>query len=456
MYYFPRCSQIGGTSWIKSLAPEASIVRRADGFLHPLDCEALARKTGFRKRASGKIAPREFLKALTLMARHPHSSFQTLATILAFLCRQTVSKQAVAKRVTTCAVNFVSQALYQLLCALCQAPALANRGVFASFKRVLVQDSTCCALHPRLANVFPGSTNQTGKRNAVLKIQAVYDLLNETLLHFSLSGFTRNDQRAAADILQIARPGDLLLRDLGYFVIQVLHKLIQSKVFFLSRLRGATRLYDPQTLRRFDLLAHLRKFGRFDGTLCIAAQHKLPIRLLAVAVPDAVANQRRRKAKNKADRRCHPSKDQLELLGWEILITNVPQQVWSSDTACQVYGLRWRIEIVFKAWKRHFRLTDLPAGSPEQVQIFLYARLLLITMCRVVFAPLLLRTQLPHAPEISLLRAAQFFSDFSYLIPTLSQSESDRKLLDQILLRHITYDSRSDRLNDAQVRQCLG
>jgi hypothetical protein len=74
-----------------------------------------------------------------------------------------------------------------------------------------------------LSKVYPGNKNRTGKNFSVFKIQAIYDLLAERFVAFSTSGFTRNDQRASADILDLARKGDLVLRDLGYFVLSVLN-----------------------------------------------------------------------------------------------------------------------------------------------------------------------------------------------------------------------------------------
>jgi hypothetical protein len=38
--------------------------------------------------------------------------------------------------------------------------------------------------------------------------------------------------------------GDLLIRDLGYFVLKVLGGIIEKKAFFISRLRYGITLYD--------------------------------------------------------------------------------------------------------------------------------------------------------------------------------------------------------------------
>ena len=80
--------------------------------------------------------------------------------------------------------------------------------------------STCFAVF-HLADLFPGGGNQHGGDYANLKIQWICDLKNSAVEQVSLSGFTRNDQAAAPDILNVARPGDLVLRDLGYLVTSI-------------------------------------------------------------------------------------------------------------------------------------------------------------------------------------------------------------------------------------------
>ena len=78
-----------------------------------------------------------------------------------------------------------------------------------AFQRVLIQDSTLIALCAALAKIFPGSRNQCGTTHGQLRIQALYDLLTQRFLSFGLSGFTRNDQAAAYDILPALQAGDL-------------------------------------------------------------------------------------------------------------------------------------------------------------------------------------------------------------------------------------------------------
>ena len=302
-------------------------------------------------------------------------------------------------------IDFVRGAVFALIQRLSKFHSLHQAEVFRTFRRVLIQDSTQIRLAKHLAHLFPGPANQNRKDRAALKIQTVYDLLEETFPYFGLSGFTRTDQAASADILSIAQSGDLVLRDLGYFSIRIFRKLLDRGVHFLSRLRHNVSISDPQTFKRLDLLKILRRYSRLDEVILLGAEQQVSVRLVALPVPEQVANERRRRAKNNRDKRLNPSKEHLELLGWNIFVTSVESSIWSPETVQQVYRVRWRIEIIFKSWKSHFNLTRTPTGSAVQVEVLIWAKLLAICLFQKLFGCL----ELHSSKRISLLKSAQFF-----------------------------------------------
>jgi len=422
--------------------------------LPPQRCQALARETGFQKRAPRKISPTALLQALTLLAFYSRCSFDLLASLLGLLTTKPLSKQALAKRCTRACVDFVRRALLELSTSLVQLPPLRQSGALASFRRVLLHDSTSLALDPRLAKAFPGSKNQSHQAQAGAKIQAVYELLSQRFLHFELSAFTRNDQAAAPDLVPLLHPGDLVLRDLGYFVLRVFAQIQERGAYFLSRFRYGVQLYSPAG-QPLNLLRLLRRTARLDRTLLLGAQEKLPVRLVAIPLPPAVAAERRRKAKLNRDRRCRPNRESLALLGWLILVTNIPQSTCSAKQLAQIYRLRWRIEILFKSWKSHFKLTQLPAGSPEQIEILLYSRLLFISLFQTTFGLLSRYFQYTHHRSLSLLRLARFLTEHHALLPALLRHPGGLSLLQALLLKHCTYDKRKNRSNFAENLSAL-
>ena len=77
------------------------------------------------------------------------------------------------------------------------------------------------------------------------------------------------------------------------------------------------------------------------------------MRLIAVKLPPNVAAQRRQKRKNNRDKRLRYTKRAKFLLGYEIFVTNLDKERFDASQLLSFYGLRWRIEILFKAFKQH-------------------------------------------------------------------------------------------------------
>ena len=68
-------------------------------------------------------------------------------------------------------------------------------------------------------------------------------------------------------------------------------------------MEAATTVFDTEQ-QRLDLLNFLQTHGpRIDEPVELGVQHHLPVRLLAVHVPEEVANERRRKLRAEAKRK---------------------------------------------------------------------------------------------------------------------------------------------------------
>lgn len=408
--------------------------------LAPHRIDAIAKHTGFMARASAKITPLRLVKALCLLASSA-CSLRLIATTIAYLGRCTLSRQAVGERLNPRTTDFLRHLLFATLASVSELPTHIASGAFGAFRRVLIHDSTHIALPPSMASAFPGPKNQSRKQTASLKIHAVYDALAETFVSFSLSPFTRNDQAASSDILHLAQPGDLLLRDLGYFAVGVFRQLHAKGVHFLSRYRHGTALFLPDGITPFPLLRRLRQSGSLDTLLRIGADEKLLVRLVALPVPTQVANQRRRKLRANRDKRLHPSKEQLQLLDWQILITNVHDNLWDAQTVARLYALRWRIETLFKAWKSHFHIGLIPNGSPHQIEAVIYARLLWISLFHLLlFVPLSQHAIATTGNPISLLKLANFLTQNLWMLLSTDPSQHDTLL--RLILYHCPYDKR--------------
>lgn len=137
----------------------------------------------------------------------------------------------------------------------------------------------------------------------------------------------------------------------------------------------------------------------------LGAQERVAPRLIAARMPEAVVNERRRKARRNAKKRGHtPSQAHLTLLAWNLFITNVPSTVWTPETVGKVYALRWQIELVFKAWKSHLHLATLPTKTVTSTLCYLYGRMLLILLTFALWPALRATVWSIKRRELSLLK----------------------------------------------------
>lgn len=339
----------------------------------------LAKQTKFQQRNRGKITPEIFVDTITEAAFKQAVSFRQLAVLGGCQADDTLAKQSVWERVNSRAANFLGAVLCDRMIG---DKIDLPEGVATVANRILIHDSTTVKLHPSLHGEFPGASNQSGTAQACARIQVTADLLAGEFLQFGLSGFTRNDQAASKDILSTINAGDLILRDLGYFALKSFEAIDHVNAFFLSRLRHGTALFDEHG-ERINLLKELRRAADRGASRVIleaamGCATKLPVRVVAIRLPSQVANERRRKARADRDKRISHDDAYYELLGWTILVTNLPQRSVAEIDLAELYGLRWRIENIFKAWKGGIQPGRLSAhrSNPWHLRCLLLGQML--------------------------------------------------------------------------------
>ena len=373
------------TSYLSSEKMNISKVKEK---LEQLPLDELATQTRFIKRRGYKISPIAYVLAFVQMFVNGLHTLEVWASGIAKLTGHLISPQALQNRIQYPQVDFCKQILNQLIIAqlkVCQTKQ-AYCELLAPFDEVILEDSTCITL-PRSAHpFFPGSVNQNGD-SASARIQLRMELNSGAYRHIELQGYRDNDQKYAPHIIQDIAAGSLVIRDLGYYVIDVFKRLDEKGVYFLSRYHSQSAIYD-QDGARINLAQHLRHLRKkqilvWDEQVLLGYDVKWPVRIIAVKAPAQVEQQRKRKANR--DRRAKHSSEYYELLGWTILITNVDADDWTPSQAMEVYGFRWRIEIIFKCWKSNFDCKKLfkqkNALSHPRILISFYLLLVITTLC---------------------------------------------------------------------------
>ena len=383
-----------------------------------------------------------------LMAMKGVNTFSVWAGQISLLCGKAVSKQSVFDRLTKHTVIFARQLLEQKLNEWYERP-VANT-LFNTFNNVFLQDSTTLSLPDELAKAFPGNYSK-GKYKAVARIQAIYNFTQNTFAHFGLTSFCDNDQGASGLMLNYIGKGDLVIRDLGYFVLDIFEKIKAKQAHFLTRKHYRVNVYDSNTGKEINLCKLLRKKKYIDTEVHLGRDHKMKVRLVAMPLAGAIAAERRRKAKQDRDKRLNHSKEYYELLGYAIYLTTVQQAIWSKEDIARAYGLRWRIEIIFKSWKSHFniqRLIHRQCNNKIRIESMIYMMLIFIALFQTVWY-IYFEKRIYHKynKHVSLLKLAKFISNNIEMILIQSFELFE---LEKYIVKQCTYDTRKDRINSVE------
>jgi hypothetical protein len=382
-----------------------------------------------------------------LMALTGKNTYQAWAQQVSIISNKLVTKQGLFDRMGASAVQMACLLLEDRLKI--AYGRVKNKGLFKHFYRVLIHDSTNFKLPDSLVKYYPGN-KVNGKQKALVRIQSVYDILHNQFCFFGLSPHTANDQSAASSIKTIIRKGDLVIRDLGYFVMKALQEIINAEAYFLTRIPYSICVYKLTDEIKHDLLTLLNKKEHFDEWILLSEQSKLKARLVAIKLPEHIASERRRKARHHADKRYTYSRKYLKLLSYALYATNVDKKVWSSMDIITAYKLRWNIEIIFKSWKSGFQIQQLlhkQCFNVQRVKCTIYLMLLFITLFQLkLYDRFNIHVLKKHNKHISILKLATFIcKNFIFTIT------SKYRIIERFLIKYCCYESRTDRVNQMEL-----
>jgi DDE family transposase len=392
--------------------PWLGVVEKITEFFTTAHLEACARRTGFVRRTS-KLTGKVFVALVTVgtWSTRKTSLGQLAAKAAQLPTPVNLSPEALHQRMTQRAVAFLRELLQKAFAKLHTGETVSEAELFASFTAVHIADSTGFALPPALKELFPGSGGGASKAGA--KIQVVWEYLSQSFAHLALVPGTTPDNKYIDTVVRLAQRGALFLFDLGYFKLRALAQIAEAEAYFLTRLNHQAALYTAVggRLRQVKLprLLHGESRALVEYPLYLGAGERIAVRLIAARVPEAVVNERRRKARKAARKQGYtPSQAHLRLLAWNLFITNVPSMVWTSATVCTAYSLRWQVELVFKSWKSDLPLATIPTKTQDPTLCYLYGRLLLIVLAYALCPALRAALWIQQHRELSFLKLVRY------------------------------------------------
>ena len=331
---------------------------------------------------------------------NPQATLEELTQTAATL-GTVISPQALDQRFTASAAACLAQVLLAAIARVIAAEPVTIP-LLRRFTAVYVQDSSTIVLPEVFAAQWHGCGGSTGSgTSAALKLQARLEMCTGRLDVQLQEG--RASDRAA--VLPEPLPaGALRLADLGYWSLAAFAALAQHEVFWLSRLQMQTAVYDATGNRR-QLLEFLetQPTDTLELAVTLGERQRLAARLLAVRVPQDVAESRRRRLRQAArDKGRQVSTTRLALAAWPLFVTNVPPERLTLREALVLGRMRWQIELLFKLWKSQGRIDESRSTKPWRILCEVYAKLLAMLVQHWVFL-----VSLWAYPDRSLTKAAQ-------------------------------------------------
>jgi hypothetical protein len=326
----------------------------------PVDCSKLvlpdlviiASETELVIRKSPKFSPGGFLQSLLSSVATGQGSLNQIASELKDRTHAAMARQSMHDRFTTKSTAF----LMAVLCDLMEQrfkparTALVGTGIL----RIVVEDASGLSFPKANAEDFPAHGNHHGK-TAGVKIDLAYDLLSQTIISHSLEAATTQDKTIGKEVIVAIGPGDLVLRDMGYFSLSEFGEIELRGAWWLTRLPLTTGVL-LENGKPLETRLNSRKQDILDLKISVGEVAK-KCRLIAVRADEKVArsrrDERRKKAKQAGKKPCRMG---LIRDGWHLMLTNLKKEEMKIFQLVAIYRARWAVEIQFRAWKQALNL----------------------------------------------------------------------------------------------------
>ncbi len=404
---------------------------------HVLETRAneLARETGFVQRTR-KLTGADFVQSVVF--GWLHNSEATLPQLThAFAARNvSITPSGVSQRFGPEAAALLQGVLSELVQIKCSAPPTQVE-LLRRFAQVVLEDSSQILLPDELREQWPGYKAQA----AALKLHVQWDLLHGTLWGPMLTAGKVSDHRSVLRQRELP-PGSLSITDGGYFSIQWLKRQEDRKVFFLTRPRSTTAIFD-ELGQRLDLRTiGPRQVGHtLSLPVCLGVETRLPVRLIMIRVGEEVVEERLEDLREEA--RAHGrrvTQEQIELLNWTILVSNAPAELLSVEEVIVLKRARWQIELLFKLWKQYGRIDEWRSKKPWRILCEVYGKLIAM-----VIEHWFIVEGCWHDPWRSLVKAADVVRTYALDIVEVLMGEMSWQRLCSKMRRAMTNGSRTER-----------
>jgi hypothetical protein len=357
--------------------PMATITQVAESFQKVFgeQIEVLARQSGFIKRKV-TITGRGFVQGLVMAFQAKRSASYSEISQSASSLGMPISAQGMEQRLNENSAQFMKLVLEFAIKEKVSGMTRSAFPLLEKFNGVHLRDSSTIGLPATLKDIWRGNGNGSGE-NAALKLQVSWEYSRGALDGIFLQDGYCQDKTSPYQNLELPA-GALHIGDLGYFSLEKLAGDSQNGVFWITRWKFKTTIWD-ETDHLLDLVEFLsaQTQNQLDLPVQVGGKQQLTCRLLASRVPQEVADQRRQRLKDTYRKKGRqPSEKLLQLAEWTIVLTNISPSLLSLKEALLLLKVRWQIEILFKLWKEYLSMDECNSRNPWRILTEIYAKLL--------------------------------------------------------------------------------
>ncbi|MDF9547300.1 IS4 family transposase [Bacillus cereus] len=367
--------------------------------LTPSFLENLARELGFVQRKR-KFSGHDLATICVWISQRVASdSLVRLCSQLHAVTGTIISPEGLNKRFNKKAVCFLKHIFSSLLKSkICETSVIPSSSI-AYFQRIRILDATIFQVPKHLANVYPGSGGCA--QTAGIKIQLEYDLHSGQFLNFQVEPGKNNDKTFGTECLSTSRPGDLCIRDLGYYSLDDLDQMDQRGVYYISRLKLNNRVYVKNEFPEYFRNGTIKKQSQYIkvdlehimDTLkpgqsyeikeaYIGKDKKLFTRVIMYRLTEKQLRERMKKqVYTESKKGITYSEKSKRLAGMNLYVTNTPWEIVPMKQIHDFYSLRWQVEIIFKTWKSLFQIHHWQNIKQERLECHVYGKLIAIFLC---------------------------------------------------------------------------
>ncbi len=215
-----------------------------------------------------------------------------------------ITKQAIAQRLEQASLSTFLRALFEHASSFLFASERSLPMRLLEFEDIDLCDGSIINLPSEHHQRYPGCGAFGQANHAGLKLLTKFSLRSGTL-HTELRPAREHDRVTTAACSSKAKT--LQLRDLGFFNLRVLAAEDRAGMYWITRVKQGTRIYqrDGRVINNLTvwLQQHACPAGGVDIPILLGAKQRLACRLVATRVPDEVLEARMQKAVLEARKR---------------------------------------------------------------------------------------------------------------------------------------------------------